>query len=222
MSDSLVHRIFVVDDHAIVREGLIKLIDQEPDLTVCGSAVDAPDALKQLSEMQPDLAVVDITLASTSGLDLVKGMKLRCPGMPVLVFSMHDETIYAERALRAGAAGYIMKSESPEVVISGIRKTLRGKVYLSERMTERLLYKAIHKQNDECQDTVKSLSDREFQVFQLIGKGVASRQIAKQLNLSVKTIDAFRENIKHKLGLKSASELVQYAIECVHSRHEAP
>ncbi|KAA0887964.1 response regulator [Oryzomonas rubra] len=222
MSAPLVYKIFVVDDHAIVREGLIKLIDQEPDLTVCGAAVDAPDALKQLSEVQPDLAVVDITLASTSGLDLVKGMKLRYPGMPVLVFSMHDETIYAERALRAGAAGYIMKSEAPEVVISGIRKTLLGKVYLSERMTERLLYKAIHKQDNECQDTIRSLSDREFQVFQLIGKGVASRQIAKQLNLSVKTIDAFRENIKHKLGLKSASELVQYAIECVHSRHEAP
>jgi DNA-binding NarL/FixJ family response regulator len=211
--------VFIVDDHAVVREGLTKLIGQESDMTVCGEAEDGPSALKQLFDLQPDIAVVDISLSSSNGLDLIKGMKLRYPAMPILVFSMHEESIYAERALRAGASGYIMKSESPAVLISAIRRARLGKIFLSEKMTEQLLYKAIHKQDNGDVDSIGSLSDREFQVFQLIGKGVASRQIAQNLNLSVKTIDAFRENIKHKLGLKSAAELTRYAIESVHSKN---
>lgn len=212
-------QVFIVDDHAVVREGLTKLINQEADMRVCGEAEDGPAAMNRLLTMQPDLAVVDISLAASNGLELIKGMKLRYPAMPVLIFSMHEESIYAERALRAGASGYIMKSEAPTVLITAIRKARQGKIHLSDKMTEQLLYKAIHKHDTGAEDSIGSLSDREFQVFQLIGKGIASRQIAQQLNLSIKTIDAFRENIKRKLGLGSAAELTRYAIECVHSRN---
>lgn len=218
MTGSEICRIFIVDDHAVVREGLTKLIGQETDLCVCGEAEDGPTAMNRLLQLQPDLAVVDISLASSNGLELVKGMKLRYPEMPVLIFSMHEESVYAERALRAGASGYIMKSESPTVLINAIRKVRQGKIHLSDKMTEQLLFKAIHRHDSGAEDSIASLSDREFQVFQLIGKGVASRQIAQQLNLSVKTIDAFKENIKRKLGLASAAELTRYAIESVHSK----
>ncbi len=211
-------RIFIVDDHAVVREGLTKLIEQEADMCVCGAAEDGPAAMNRLLQLQPDLAVVDISLTSSNGLELVKGMKLRYPEMPVLIFSMHEESVYAERALRAGASGYIMKSESPSILINAIRKIRQGKIHLSDKMTEQLLFKAIHRHESGTEDSIASLSDREFQVFQLIGKGVASRQIAQQLNLSVKTIDAFKENIKRKLGLASAAELTRYAIESVHSK----
>ncbi len=213
------YTVFIVDDHAVVREGLTKLINQEADMAVCGEAEDGPSALGQLFDIKPDLAVVDISLSSSSGLDLIKGMKLRYPAMPVIVFSMHEESIYAERALRAGASGYVMKSEAPAVLIAAIRKARQGKIHLSEKMTEQLLYKAIHKNEVGAEDGIGSLSDREFQVFQLIGKGIASRQIALDLNLSIKTIDAFRENIKRKLGLRSATELTRYAIESVHSKN---
>ncbi|NVN90451.1 MAG: response regulator transcription factor [Desulfuromonadales bacterium] len=211
--------VFIVDDHAVVREGLVKLISQELDMRVGGEAEDGPSALKQLFDMQPDIAIVDISLSSSNGLDLIKGMKLRYPDMPVLVFSMHEESIYAERALRAGACGYVMKSEAPTILIAAIRKCLNGKIHLSEKMTEQLLYRVINRRDDKGESGIESLSDREFQVFRMVGKGIASRQIARDLNLSVKTIDAFRENIKRKLGLRNAAELTRYAIECVHSRN---
>jgi DNA-binding NarL/FixJ family response regulator len=219
MADRKKYGIFVVDDHAIVREGLMTLINQEKDMRVCGEAADGPSALKKLSTIPLDLAVVDITLGSASGLDVIKAIKARYPSVPILVFSMHEETIYAERMLRAGASGYIMKSEKPGMLIAAIRKLLRGKVYLSERMTEQLLSHVAGKGGGSCENVIETLSDREFEVFQLVGRGVVSRQIAERLSLSVKTIDSIRENIKHKLGLKSASELAQYAIECVHDRN---
>jgi DNA-binding NarL/FixJ family response regulator len=211
--------VFVVDDHAVVRQGLKTLINQETDMFVCGEAEDGPSALRKLLGAQPDLAVVDISLTSMSGLDVIKAMKITYPSMRILVFSMHDETIYAKRALRAGASGYMMKSEPSGVLIDAIRRLLKGKVYLSENMTEQLLHQAIRGRDESDEDIVKSLSDREFDVFQLIGKGLGSRHISQKLNLSVKTIDAVRESIKHKLGLKSASELVPYAIEYVHTRN---
>jgi len=219
MANRKKYDIFVVDDHAIVREGLTTLINQEADMRICDEAEDGPSALNKLSRSRPDLAVVDITLGSMSGLDVIKAMKARYPAMPILVFSMHEETMFAERTLRAGASGYIMKSETPGMLIAAIRKILSGRIYLSERMTEQLLSQVVKKARSPHEDIIESLSDREFQVFQLMGKGVAPRQIARMLNLSVKTIDSVRENIKHKLGLKSASELVQYAIECVHERN---
>ena len=210
-------KIFIIDDHTVVREGLTKLISQEPDMVVSGEAEDAPSAMNRLFNMKPDLAIVDISLSSSNGIDLIKGMKLRHPDVPILVFSMHEESVYAERALRAGASGYVMKCATPAVLIDAIRKVRQGKIHLSEKMTGKLLYKTIHKHDHDVEDGVGSLSDREFQIFQLIGKGIPSRQIAKDLNLSIKTIDAVRENIKRKLGLKSASELIYYAIEYVHS-----
>lgn len=217
MSEQQRCQVFIVDDHAVVREGLMKMINQEPDMMVCGEAEDAPSALIRLFDMQPDVAIVDISLSSSSGIDLIKGMKLHYPAMPILVFSMHEETVYAERALRTGASGYVMKCVPPAVLIAAIRTVRQGKIHLSEKLTEQLLYKVIR--NDSgAEDSVGSLSDREFQVFQLIGKGVSSRQIAQNLNLSIKTIDTFRENIKRKLGLKSASELICYAIESVHNK----
>jgi DNA-binding NarL/FixJ family response regulator len=219
MPDRKKYGVFVVDDHAIVREGLMTLINQEKDMHVCGEADDGPSALRKLSVIQPDLAVVDITLGSTSGLDVIKAIKARYPSVPILVFSMHEETMYAERMLRAGASGYIMKSEKPRMLIAAIRKLLKGKVYLSEKMTEQLLSQVAGKGGSPYENVIETLSDREFEVFQLIGRGVVSRQIAQKLNLSVKTIDSVRENIKHKLGLKTAAELVQYAIECVHDRN---
>jgi DNA-binding NarL/FixJ family response regulator len=213
------YEIFIVDDHAVVRQGLKTLINQEADMFVCGEAEDGPSALRKLSDTQPDLTIVDISLTSMSGLDVIKAMKIKYPSMPILVFSMHDETIFAKRALRAGASGYTMKSEPAGVLIEAVRKLLKGKVYLSEEMAEQLFHQIIKGKGESNEDIVKSLSDREFDVFRLIGKGFGSRQIAQRFNLSVKTIDAVRESIKHKLGLKSASELVPYAIEYIHTRN---
>jgi len=212
-------KIFIIDDHTVVREGLKKLINQEPDMMVCGEAEDGPSAVNRLFDTKPDLVIVDISLSSSNGIDLIKSMKLRYPDVPILVFSMHEESVYAERALRAGASGYVMKFATPAVLIEAIRKVRQGKIYLSEKITGKLLYKTIHKHGHEEEDSVGSLSDREFQVFQMVGKGIPSRQIAQDLNLSIKTIDAFRENIKRKLGLNSAAELMYYAIEYVHSEN---
>ncbi len=213
------HGIFIVDDHAIVRQGIKSLINQNADMFVCDESEDGPSALRKLLDIKPDMAIVDISLTSMSGIDVIKSMKIQCPSMPILVFSMHDETIFAKRALRAGASGYTMKSEPSGILIDAVRKILKGKVYLSEKMTEQLLHQAIKGKNQSDDDIVDSLSDREFDVFQLIGKGHSSSNIARRLNLSVKTIDAVRESIKHKLCLKSASELVPYAIEYVHARN---
>jgi len=213
------HGIFIVDDHAVVRQGIKSLINQNADMFVCDEAEDGPSALRKLLDIKPDMAIVDISLTSMSGLDVIKSMKIQCPSMPILVFSMHDEMIFAKRALRSGASGYTMKSEPSGILIDAVRKILKGKVYLSEKMTEQLLNQAIKGKSQPDEDIVDSLSDREFDVFQLIGKGHGSRNIARRLNLSVKTIDTIRENIKHKLGLKSASELVPYAVEYVHTRN---
>jgi len=212
-------KIFVIDNLAVVREGLKRIIDQEPDMMVCGEAEDAPSAMNRFINTKPDLVVIDISLSSSNRIDLIKGMRLRYPDMPILVFSLHQESIYAERALRAGASGYVMKSATPGALIDAIRKVRQGKIYLSEQITGKLLNKVIHKHDDETEDSLGSLSDREFQVFQLIGKGVPSRQIAPNLNLSIKTIGTFRENIKRKLGLNSSAELAYYAIKCVHSEY---
>ncbi len=165
------HDIFVVDDHAVVREGLTSMINQEADMRVCGQAEDGPSALKKLTAVRPDLAVVDISLGSMSGLDVIKAMKARHPSMSILVLSMHEESTFAERSLRAGASGYVMKSETPDTLIAAIRKLLKGKIYLSERMTEQLLCQWARKGHDPGEGAIESLSDRELQVFQMIGKG---------------------------------------------------
>ena len=204
-----------MDDHPVVRQGLKLLINQEPDLMVCGEAEDPRKALAAIQEQQPGFAIIDLSLAHSSGIDLIKNIKLRCPNLPILVLSMHDESLYAERALRAGARGYIMKQEAPEKVITAIRQVLQGSIYVSEKMGVKMLHSYIDSPKTPITSSVELLSDRELEVFQLLGKGLGTRQIAEKLNISVKTVEAYRANIKEKLNLKSSSELVQHAIHWV-------
>ena len=204
-----------MDDHPVVRQGLKLLINQEPELTVCGEAENQQKAFAAIQEQHPDIAIIDLSLAHSSGIDLIKNIKLRYPDLPILVLSMHDESLYAERALRAGARGYIMKQEAPEKVITAIREVLQGKLYVSDAMGAKLLKQFIDRRSAAAASSVELLSDRELEVFQLIGKGLGTRQISEKLNISIKTVEAYRANIKEKLKLKSSSELVQHAIHWV-------
>jgi DNA-binding NarL/FixJ family response regulator len=206
-------RILIVDDHPLVRAGFAQLIGDCPDLEVCGEAADMSEALRQIDASSPQLAIIDLSLAGGSGLDLIERIKSRNKDILMLVASMHDETLYAERVLAAGARGYINKQEAQESIIRAIRQVLAGKVYLSETMTERLLSGMVDMRAEKRD--IDSLSNRELQVFELIGEGVSSSQIATQLNLSVKTIETHQANIKKKLGLGSAHELNQRAIRWV-------
>ena len=206
-------RILIVDDHPLVRTGFAQRIGDCPDLEVCCEAADMAEALKLVDDNPPDLAIIDLSLAGGSGLDLIERIKSRNPDILMLVASMHDETLYAERVLAAGARGYINKQEAQENIIRAIRQVLAGKVYLSEAMTERLLSGLVDVR-DEKRD-IERLSNRELQVFELIGQGVPVSQIASQLNLSVKTIETHQAHIKKKLGLGSAHELNQRAIRWV-------
>jgi DNA-binding NarL/FixJ family response regulator len=203
-------RILIVDDHPLVRAGLAQLIGDCPDLEVCAEAADMSEALKQIDSTNPDLAIIDLSLAGGSGLDLIEHIKSRNRNILMLVASMHDEMLYAERVLAAGARGYINKQEAQESIIRAIRQVLSGKVYLSEAMTDRMLSGMVDA-GPEKRD-IDSLSNRELQVFELIGQGVPSSQIANQLNLSIKTIETHQAHIKRKLGLGSAHELNQRAI----------
>lgn len=208
-----VARILIVDDHPLVRTGFAQLIGDCPDLEVCGEAGDMSQALIQIEACKPDLAIIDLSLAGGSGLDLIEHIRARDKKILMLVASMHDETLYAERVLAAGARGYINKQEAQERIIQAIRQVLSGKVYLSQHMTDRLLSGMVDA-NGEKRD-IDSLSNRELQVFELIGQGVATSQMAEQLNLSVKTIETHQAHIKKKLGLGSAHELNQRAIRWV-------
>lgn len=205
--------VFLVDDHPIVREGLSQLISQQPDLAVCGESEGDGDLLSQLGAARPDIVILDISLKDISGIELLKDIRARHPKLPVLVLSMYDEALYAERALRAGAMGYIMKQEATEKVIHAIRKILAGEVYLEEKATARLLQK-ISKTSAEVRGSMLDLlSDREMQVFQLLGDGHSTRDIAERLNRSIKTVETYRANIKEKLNLKNATELTYLAIQ---------
>ena len=206
-------RILIVDDHPLVRTGFAQLIGDCPDLEVCGEAADMAEALRLIDSDCPDLAIIDLSLAGGSGLDLIERIKSRNLDILMLVASMHDETLYAERVLTAGARGYINKQEAQESIIRAIRQVLAGKVYLSQAMTERLLSGLVDVR-DEKRD-IERLSNRELQVFELIGEGVPVSQIASQLNLSIKTIETHQAHIKKKLGLGSAHELNQRAIRWV-------
>lgn len=205
--------ILIVDDHPLVRAGFSQLIGDTPDLNVCGEAGDMASALKQLDSVTPDLAIVDLSLAGGSGLDLIEHIKARDSGILILVASMHDESLYAERVLAAGARGYINKQEAQEKIIQAIRQVLGGKVYLSEHMTGRILDNIASGSEDK--HGVESLSNRELQVFEMIGQGIAPGKMAKQLNLSVKTIETHQAHIKKKLGLTSAHKLTHRAIRWV-------
>jgi len=206
-------RILIVDDHPLVRTGFAQLIGDSPDLEVCGEAGDMAEALQMVETTRPDLTIIDLSLAGGSGLDLIERIKARHKQVLMLVASMHDETLYAERVLAAGARGYINKQEAQDRIIEAIRTVLGGKVYLSRAMTERLLNGMVD--HDGEKRDIDSLSNRELQVFELIGQGTSAGQMAKQLNLSVKTIETHQAHIKKKLGLSSAHELTQRAIRWV-------
>lgn len=210
-------KILIVDDHPIVRDGLIRLIREEQDLTVCGQAEDAHQALKAISESRPDIAIVDITLKSSDGIDLMKSIRSQYPKLPVLILSMHDEILYAERALRAGAQGYIMKQEASKKLMVAIHEILSGRIYCSDKISRRVMRKFARGKSDIKDSPIDSLSDRELQVFRLIGCGYRTSEIAKKLYLSVKTIETYRTHIKEKLNLANSAELLRYAILWVNS-----
>jgi DNA-binding NarL/FixJ family response regulator len=205
-------RIIIVDDHPIVRRGLAQLIDQEDDLYVCGQADDAHQAIRGIRELNPDLVIVDVSLRTTSGIELIKDIKVQFPNLPVLTLSMHDEAIYAERALRAGAKGYIMKQEATEEVVTAIRRVLAGTVYVSQGMAAKMVSKIVAGPAEKGTSPVDRLSDRELEVFRLIGEGYGTREMAEKLYLSVKTIETYRAHIKEKLDLPDANELLRAAI----------
>jgi DNA-binding NarL/FixJ family response regulator len=209
------HKIFLVDDHPLVREWLTNLLQQQTDLVICGEADDASGALTAISTAEPDLAIVDISLKNSSGLELIKNLKAQCPALPVLVLSMHDESLYAERVLRAGAHGYINKSESAQKVVEAIRRVLNGKLYISEKVAEIMTTRAIAGRSATPVSLAELLSDRELEVFQKLGNGIGTRQIAADLSVSIKTVEVYCARIKEKLNLTSATSLLREAVRWV-------
>jgi DNA-binding NarL/FixJ family response regulator len=209
-------RVYLVEDHPIVRDGLTQLINEEADLLVCGAAADAPTALRQIPEAAPDVAVVDLLLGGDDGLELVRTLKARHPRMPTLVLSMHSESLYAERALRSGARGYVTKLAPTESVLVAIRRVLAGEIYVSEATATRLVTKLVGGDAGAADaagpGAVARLSDREFEVFRLIGRGAGPSEIARHLGVSVKTVETHREHIKKKLGLANGRELLRAAM----------
>ena len=206
------HRILIVDDHPIVRQGLARLMEHEPDIEVCGGAQSVSEAIEKVETLRPDLVIVDISLKESHGIELISQLKARDEKAKMLVWSMFDEKVFAERVLRAGAMGYVNKQEPVETVIRAVRQVLGGDVYLSRQMANYVARRIGRSQTLE-QDPVERLSNRELEVFQMIGQGVTTRQIARRLGLSPKTIEAHRERIKAKLGLKNAAELSCRAVQ---------
>jgi DNA-binding NarL/FixJ family response regulator len=206
-------RIVVVDDHPIVRQGLTLMINREEDLMVCGEAEEAMGAIHVMASARPDVLILDISLNGPDGLDLLKHLRATHPSLPVLILSMHDELIYAERALRAGANGYIMKQEATEKVLVAVRRILGGEIYVSDRIANRMLRHYITGSGSLRNSSIADLSDRELEVFRLIGEGHGTRQIAEELHLSVKTVESYQAHIKEKLSLRSSRELMQHAIQ---------
>ncbi|MGA3179133.1 MAG: response regulator transcription factor [Verrucomicrobiota bacterium] len=210
-------KVFLVDDHPLVRELLTQLIQRESDLEVCGEAEDAPEAVAGIEQCHPDIVIADISLKKTHGLELVKDLQARSPDLPVLVLSMHDESLYAERVLRAGAKGYITKQEATKKILLAIRQVLSGQIYVSEKMATRMLHKLVVGRPQEQRSPVERLTDRELEVFQLIGRGQGTRKIAEDLHLGIKTVESYRARIKEKLKLTDGTQLLQQAIQWVHS-----
>lgn len=218
-TEPTIHRIFLVDDHPIVQQALADLLNHESDLEVCGTAQSSRAALESIEKLHPDLVILDLVLQGTNGIELLKDLRVRYPKQLVLMLSMHDESVYAFRALRAGAAGYIMKAEATEKLLVAVRQILDGGVYLSERMQKRVLGR-MGGAPEESPQPLDRLSDRELEVLRLLGQALSTRQIAHQLHLSVKTIESHRAHLKEKLHLNSGAELVQYAIRLQGERLE--
>lgn len=208
-------RIFLVDDHPMIREHLTALLERESDLKICGEAEDAPAALENIERARPDLVIMDISLKKSHGLELLKNLKALQPDLPVLVLSMHEESLYAERAIRAGAMGYITKQEATRNILSAVRKILDGQVYLSESMAAQVMKRMVGGRIEEGASSIESLTDREMEVFQMIGRGLGTRQIAEDLRIGIKTVESYRARIKEKLHLSDGSKLLQHAIHWV-------
>jgi DNA-binding NarL/FixJ family response regulator len=213
--------IFLVDDHPVLITGLTELIESEPGLIVCGAAFSAEAALTEIQQLKPDLVITDLTLPGKGGLELIKDLQAVLSGLPVLVMSMHDETLHAERVLRAGARGYLMKESSNEKLIEAIRRVLDGQIYVSDRMNAQIMQSYAGQRPRGSSSPIEKLSDREFQVFQLMGEGKTTGQIAEQLHLSGKTVAVHRGHIKEKLTIESATELVRYAVRWIETQRGA-
>jgi DNA-binding NarL/FixJ family response regulator len=213
-------KIFVVDDHPMMRQGLAQLIHNEPDLELCGEAEDAATALQLIDELQPNLAIADISLRSGTGIELIKDLQVRHPELAILVLSMHDESLYAERVLRAGGRGYVMKQEGGKKIMEAIRQVLSGQTYVSASIAAKIVDSVAGRRNPAA-SAVETLTDREFEIFQLIGQGQATKAIAEQLHVSVKTVEVHRVNIKEKLKLGTAPELIRFAVRWIESRNPA-
>lgn len=214
-------RLLIVDDHPIVRRGLVGMINQEPGLKVVAEAENYHQALDTFKTHEIDLAIIDLTLEGLGGLELIKQLRVMYPKVPLLVLSMHDEMLYAERVLRAGARGYIMKQEGTDRLVTAIRTILKGEIYVSERVAARMVGKFVDGKRDAGSTPLDRLSDRELEVFELLGKGLGTRQVADRLCVSIKTIESHREHIKLKLQLKNATELIQHATQWVMSEGRA-
>lgn len=211
-------RILLVDDHPFMRAGLASLIDRQPDMKVCGEAGNPAEAFSELAKMKPDLVLTDLTMPGRSGLEFIKDLRAAEPGVAILVMSMHDEVVHAERALRAGARGYIMKEAGGENLLAALRQVLRGEVYVSPRMSARILEGMSGEKPRGSSSPIEKLTDREFEIFQLIGQGKTTRDIAAQLHLSTKTIDVHRSNIKEKLGVQDVPALISLAVRWVETQ----
>lgn len=227
--------VLIVDDHPLVRQGLSSLIGQTADLFICAQAADAASALSMLDEARPDVALVDLSLRGSNGIDLIKELRRRAPQIDVLVLTMHDEVFYAERSLRAGARGYVMKGEEPDEVLEAIRRVRRGEVYVSPRLHSELVRRAAQAGCDAPgaargsgrsraadPSPVENLSDRELEVFDLVGRGFRTSEIAERLCVSVKTVETHRHRIKEKLGLRTGQQMVRYAIHWVEAAQTSP
>lgn len=219
-TEALAKKILIVDDHPIFRKGLSAVIHEQPDLNVCGEADNAKNALDAMRKFHPDIALVDISLPGANGIELTKMMLAENPRLIVLILSMHDESLYAMRALRAGASGYVMKAEALTHVVTALRKVIDKGIYVSSRLSESLIYKAVLGEGGVQKNPVERLSDREMEVFQWIGRGYSTKEIATALNLSSKTIETHRAHIKEKLGFYDARELARFAIEW-HSQQQS-
>ncbi|MEX0718440.1 MAG: response regulator transcription factor [Planctomycetaceae bacterium] len=209
-------RIFIVDDHPVMRRGLSQIIDDLDDMKICGDAAEMNDALRRIEELKPDAVVIDISLGDGNGIELIKQIKAVMPDTRMLVCSMHDESLFAERAMRAGALGYVNKTDDTETFLTALRRVLDGKIHLSQRMTDRMLQQVAggHDENIN-RSPIERLSDRELEVFEMIGHGLITKQIAAKLHLSPKTVETYRENIKAKLNLRNGSELTRHAVQWV-------
>lgn len=215
-------RVLLIDDHPFMRAGLAQLINAQPDLVVCGEAGNPVEAFQSLAKIKPELVLSDLTMPGRSGLEFIKDLRAALPDLAILVVSMHDEVVFAERALRAGARGYIMKEAGGENLLAAIRQVLRGEVYVSPRMSSQILNNLSTRRPRGSTSPIEQLTDREFEVFQLIGQGKSTRDVAEQLHLSSKTVDVHRSHIKEKLGLKDTTALIRHAVRWVETQTVEP